>query len=100
LSKTDVVVAAVGESSVEVVSQRAEVVCRCRPGWSWVVGVDAVGGPPHRDFTNDGEVRATCPAAPTQAAYRPGRRDLDPIGEVGNYFALKKSRRVEGWNWL
>jgi hypothetical protein len=23
-------------------------------GWSWVLGTDAVGGPPHRDFTDEG----------------------------------------------
>ena len=84
MSKTDVVVAAAGESSVEVVSQRAEVVCSCRPGWSWVVGVDAVGGPPHRDFTNDGEVRATCPAAPHRLRIVLAGVISNPIGEVGN----------------
>ena len=57
---TDVVVAAAGETSVEVVlpEGRSCLKLSCS-GWSWVVGVDAVGGPPHGDFTNDGEVLAT-----------------------------------------
>jgi hypothetical protein len=55
----DVLVAAAGETSVEVLlPESGGCLHLCCSGWSWVVGVDAVGGPPHRDFTNDGEVRA------------------------------------------
>ena len=51
-------VAAPGETSVEVVLPEggSSLQLSCS-GWSWVVGVDAVGGPPHGDFTDDGEAR-------------------------------------------
>ena len=26
-------------------------------GWSWILGIDAVGGPPHCDFADEGGVR-------------------------------------------
>jgi hypothetical protein len=29
-------------------------------GWSRVFGIDAIGGPPHCDFTNEGGARGTC----------------------------------------
>ena len=57
---TDVLVAAARETSVEVVlPEGGGCLQLCWSGWSWVAGVDAVGGPPHGDFTNDGEVLAT-----------------------------------------
>jgi hypothetical protein len=73
------------ETSVEVVLPEGRGCLQlCCSGWSWVVGVDAVGGPPHVDFTNDGEAR---PAA----RWRPHRLGIvlagvisDPIREVGH----------------
>jgi hypothetical protein len=81
---TDVVVAAAGETSVEVVlPERRSCLQLCCPGWSWVVGMDAVGGPPYGEFGNVGEVRL--------AQRRPHRLRIvlagvtsDPIGEVGD----------------
>ena len=62
---TAVVVAAAGETSVEVVLPEGRSCLQlCCSGWSWVVGVDAVGGPPHGDFTNDGEVLAAARRRP------------------------------------
>jgi hypothetical protein len=72
-----------GETPVEMVLPEGRGCFQvCCSGWSWVVGVDAVGGPPHRDFGDDGEVR-------TAARRRPHRLLLagvtpDSIREVGN----------------
>ena len=53
-------------------------------GWSRVLGVDAVGGAPHRDFTNQG-------GAGMPSRWCPDRRRADPpgvtsdlVGEVGD----------------
>jgi hypothetical protein len=81
---TDVVVAAAGETSVEVVlPEGGSCLQLCGAGGSRVVGVDAAGGPPHSDFTNDADVWL--------AARRPHRLRIvltgvisDPIGDVGN----------------
>jgi hypothetical protein len=81
---TDVVVAAAGESSVEVMlPERRSCLQLCCPGWSWVVGMDAVGGPPYGDFSDDGEVRLV--------RRRPSRLRIvllgvtsDLVGEVGH----------------
>jgi hypothetical protein len=65
---TDLVVAAAGETSVEVVlPEGRSCLLLCCSGGSWVAGVDAVYGPPHRDFTDDREVRA----APRRRPHRP-----------------------------
>jgi len=53
-------------------------------GWSWVAGVDAVGGPPHGDFTDDGRVRATARRRPYRLRIVLAGVAADPIGEVGN----------------
>jgi hypothetical protein len=34
--------------------QRGEGFELASSGWSWVVGIDAVGGPPHCDFADEG----------------------------------------------
>jgi hypothetical protein len=82
---TDVVVAAVGERSVEVVlpERRSCRQLRCS-GWSWVVGVDAVGGPPHRDFTDDLDVRAAARRRPHRLGFVLAGVTSDPIGEAGD----------------
>ena len=66
---TDLVVAAAGETSVEVVLPEGRSCLQlCCSGGSWVAGVDAVGSPPHRDFTDDRQVRA----APRRRPHGPG----------------------------
>ena len=74
-----------GETSVEVVlpEGRGCLQLSCS-GWSWVVGVDAVGGPPHGDFTNDGEVRAAARRRPHRLGFVLAGVMSDPIGEVGD----------------
>jgi hypothetical protein len=56
-------------------------------GWSWVVGIDAVGGPPHGDFTDEGGAWVT-------SLWRPGWLGAmlacvvaDLVGEVGDQLA-------------
>jgi hypothetical protein len=74
-----------GETPVEVVlpegGSSAQLSCS---GWSWVPGVDAVGGPPHGDFTDDGEVRAAARRRPIRPRAVMTGLISDPIGEVGN----------------
>jgi len=82
---SDGVVAAAGEGSVELVLPEGgsglQLSCS---GWSWVVGVDAVGGPPHRDFTDDCEVRAAARRCPHRLGFVLAGVISDPIGEVGD----------------
>jgi len=82
---TAVVVAGAGESSVEVVLPEGRSCGQlCCSGWSWVAGLDAVGGPPHRDFTDDGEVRAAARWRPDRLGFVLAGVSSDPIGEVGH----------------
>jgi hypothetical protein len=82
--KTDVV-AAVGETAVEVVlPDGGSCLQLCCSGWSWVVGVDAVGGPPHRDFTDDGEVRMAARRRPHRLGFVLAGVTSNLVGEVGN----------------
>ena len=80
---TAVVVAAAGETSVEVVLPEGRSCLQlCCSGWSWVVGVDAVGGPPHGDFTNDGEVLAAARRRPIRLGAVLTGLTSDVIGKV------------------
>ena len=47
-------------------------------GWSRVLGIDAVGGPPHCDFANEGGARVASRLQPRLAGRHLGRRDLGP----------------------
>jgi hypothetical protein len=82
---TAIVVAAAGETSVEVVlpEGRSCLQLSCS-GWSWVAGVDAVRGPPHRDFTHDGEVRAAARRRPHRLRAVLIGLISDPMGDVGD----------------
>jgi hypothetical protein len=53
-------------------------------GWSRVLGIDAVGGPPHGDFTHDGGVGAARRRPPRLGVVLAGVSS-DPIGEVGDW---------------
>jgi hypothetical protein len=53
-------------------------------GWSSVVGVDAVGRPPHGDFTDDGEVGAAARRRPHRLGFVFAGVISDPIGDVGH----------------
>jgi hypothetical protein len=83
---TDVVVAAAGETSVEVVLPEGGGSCLqlCGAGGSRVVGVDAAGGPPHSDFTNDADVWLAARRRPHRLRIVLTGVTSDLVGEVGN----------------
>ena len=74
-----------GETSVEVVlPEGGSCLQLCCSGWSLVVGVDAVSGSPHGDFTNDGRVRAAARRRPYRLGIVLAGVTSDLVGEVGN----------------
>ena len=79
------VVAWVGDTSVEVVlpEGRGCLQLSCS-GWSRVAGVDAVGGPPHGDFTDDGGVRAAARRRPHRLRVVLAGVTSNLVGEVGD----------------
>ena len=81
----DVVIAAAGETAVEVVlpEGRSCLQLSCS-GWSSVAGVDAVGSPPYGDFTKDGSVWAAARRRPYRLRIVLAGMASDPIGDVGN----------------
>jgi hypothetical protein len=82
---TDVVVAAAGETSIEVVlPEGGSCLQLCGAGGSRVVGVDAAGGPPHSDFTDDGRVWLAARRRPHRLRIILTGVASDPIGDVGN----------------
>jgi hypothetical protein len=52
-------------------------------GWSEVVGIDAVGGPPHGDFANECGARVAYRWGPDWRAVTLAGVILDLVGEVG-----------------
>jgi hypothetical protein len=53
-------------------------------GWSRVLGIDAVGGPPHCDFTNEGGARVASLRCPDRLGVILAGVVLDLVGEVGD----------------
>ena len=53
-------------------------------GWSRVLGIDAVSGPPHGDFANEGEARAASLRCPGWRPLMLAGVVLDLLGEVGD----------------
>ena len=53
-------------------------------GWSGVLGIDAVGGPPHRDFANEGGARVASGCSPDWLGVTLAGVILDMFGEVGD----------------
>ena len=53
-------------------------------GWSWVLGIDAVGGPPHRDFANEGGARVASRRCPDWLGVTLTDLILNLVGEVGD----------------
>jgi hypothetical protein len=51
-------------------------------GWSRVLGIDAVGGPPHCDFTNEAAARVASQWCPDWLAVTLADMNLDRVGEV------------------
>jgi hypothetical protein len=80
-----VVVAAAGETSVEVVLPEGRSCLQLSwSGGSWVVGVHAVCGPPHGNFTDDGEVRAAARRHPHGQGCVSAGLTSDLVGEAGD----------------
>jgi hypothetical protein len=83
--KTTAVVAAAGETSVEVVLPEGRGCGQLwSSGWSSVAGVDAVGGPPHGDFSNDGEVRVAAGRRPHRLGIVLAGVTSNLVGDVGH----------------
>ena len=53
-------------------------------GWSWVLGIDAVGGPPYCDFADEGGVRVAFRWCPDWLGVTLAGVALDLVGEVGD----------------
>jgi hypothetical protein len=53
-------------------------------GWSRVLGIDAVGGPPHCNFANEGAAQVACQWSPGRLGVAVAGVILDLVGEVGN----------------
>jgi hypothetical protein len=53
-------------------------------GWAGVLGIDAVGGPPHRDFANEGGARVTSRRCPDWLGVTLADLILNLVGEVGD----------------
>ena len=51
-------------------------------GWSWVLGIDAVGGPPHRNFADERGARVASRWCPGWRAVALACMVLDLVGKV------------------
>ena len=71
--ETDWVIAGVGESAVKaLLAFREGGLELFWSGWSAVLGVDAVGGPPHGDISDEADVQVRARRRPIDAR-EPGR---------------------------
>jgi hypothetical protein len=57
-------------------------------GWSWVSGIDAVGGPPHRDFADEGGARVASRWCPDWIGVSLAGVIVDLVGEVCDELGL------------
>jgi hypothetical protein len=53
-------------------------------GWSWILGSDAVGGPPYCDFADEGGARVASRRCPDWLGFTLAGVVLDLVGEVGD----------------
>jgi hypothetical protein len=53
-------------------------------GWSWVPLIDAVGGPPYRNFANEGGAWVTSRRGPGRLGVVPAGMTSNLLGEVGH----------------
>jgi hypothetical protein len=53
-------------------------------GWAWVLGIDAVGGPPHRDFADERGAQLASRCSPDWRAVTLAGVILNLVGEVGD----------------
>jgi hypothetical protein len=69
-------------------------------GWSRVLGIDAVGGPPQCEFTNEGGARVAPGGAPVWWGVTLAGVVVDLVGEVGDEFgSLGQVDPQKGWSW-
>ena len=53
-------------------------------GWSWILGIDAVGGPPYCNFADEGGARVASRCSPYWLGVVLAGVVLDLVGEVGD----------------
>ena len=53
-------------------------------GWAWILGIDADGSPPHRDFANEGGARVASRRCPDWLGVTLTDLILNLVGEVGD----------------
>ena len=69
-------------------------------GWSWILGIDAVGGPPQCDFANEGCAQVGFRCSPDRLAVTVAGVILDLVGEVGDQLgSLGQVCPQTGWAW-
>jgi hypothetical protein len=74
-----------GDSSVEVLLPQGRGCLELdASGWSWVPLIDAVGGPPYRNFANEGGAWVTSRRSPGRLGVVLAGVILNLLGEVGH----------------
>jgi hypothetical protein len=69
-------------------------------GWSRVLGIDAVGGPPHCDFADESGARVASRRCPDWLGVTSAGEMLDLLGEVGDELgSLCHVGTQTGWAW-
>ena len=53
-------------------------------GWSWILGIDAVGGPPYCNVADEGGARVASRRCPDWLGFTLAGVILDQVGEVGD----------------
>ena len=85
----DRIIAGAGESAVEaLLAFRESGLELFWSGWSAVLGVDAVGGPPHGDISDEADVQVAPGGAHTGWSRRGRRLAPNLIGEIGDQLGI------------
>ena len=71
-------------------------------GWSPVLGIDAVGGPPHCDFADESGARVASGRCPGWLGVALAGLILDQVGEVDDQVGHRHtlSRGSPAWRWM
>jgi hypothetical protein len=71
----------------------------CSSGWSRVLGIDAVGGPPHCDFADNGGARVASRWCPDWLGFTLAGVVMDLAGEVGDKLgSFRQVAPQTGWS--